>query len=127
MLAGITGSIFFTACTSEGNDPGIEYAPNMYNSDAYEAYTQLEEMRYNPNGMTMRKPVDGTIARGQMDYAKYEIGYEESAAWTPDVTATESNVKDGEALYLTFCQHCHGKTGKNDGNVVKLSEYPPPP
>ena len=37
---------------------GYEYAPNMYESEAYEAYTQTGDMKYNPNGMTMRTPVE---------------------------------------------------------------------
>jgi mono/diheme cytochrome c family protein len=127
-IVGITSAVGFTSCTSEGNNPGIEYAPNMYISDAYEAYTQEGEMKYNPLGMTMRLPVEGTIARGQLEYTLYSKGYEESAAWTSTVKATKSNVDvDGKALYMTFCQHCHGKTGKNDGKVVTDSEFPPPP
>lgn len=128
MLAGISGTVIVSSCSSGGNNEGIEYAPNMYNSDAYEAYTQREEMELNPNGMTMRAPVKGTIARGQMDYTMYSEGYEESSAWTSSVANTEKNVaEDGQALYMTFCKHCHGKSGKNDGNVIKLSEFPPPP
>lgn len=116
-----------SSCVSEGNDTGIEYAPNMYVSEAYEAYTQTEDMKYNPNGMTMREPVEGTIARGQLDYAAYEEGYEASAEWTNPYQATEASLADAEVLYLRYCSHCHGKNGKNDGNVVKNSEYPPPP
>lgn len=127
VLTAVAGSAILASCTAGGNDTGIEYAPNMYNSDAYEAYTQREEMEYNPNGMTMRLPVEGTIARGQLEYTEYSFGYEESASWTSKVKATESNVKQGEALFMTYCQHCHGKTGKNDGKVVSESEYPPPP
>jgi mono/diheme cytochrome c family protein len=128
VLVAVTGAIGISSCTSHGNDPGIEYSPNMYVSNSYEAYTQTEEMSYNPFGMTMRLPVEGTIARGQMEYTLYKEGYEESTAWTSSVKATKSNVDtDGQALYLTFCQHCHGKKGKNDGKVVTLTEFPPPP
>lgn len=116
-----------SSCVSEGNDPGIEYAPNMYVSEAYEAYTQTDDMKYNPKGMTMRQPVEGTIARGQMEYAAYTEGYEASAAWQNPYFATEASLEDAKVLYLRYCSHCHGKTGKNDGAVVKDSEYPPPP
>jgi mono/diheme cytochrome c family protein len=117
----------FSSCVSEGNDPGIEYAPNMYVSEAYEAYTQKDMMKYNPNGMTMRLPVPGTIARGQMDYAAYAAGYEASSSWSNPVAPTKAAMADGEMLYIRYCSHCHGKDGKNDGLVVKNSEYPPPP
>jgi len=126
-LAAITGVAQLSSCVSKGNDPGIEYAPNMYVSEAYEAFSQTDDMKYNPNGMTMRVPVNGTIARGQMDYASYSEGYEESSVWSNPVRPTEAALADGEMLYMRYCSHCHGKTGKNDGAVVKNSEYPPPP
>ncbi|MCB9245905.1 MAG: OmpA family protein [Flavobacteriales bacterium] len=126
-LIGFAAVAQLGACVSEGNDPGIEYAPNMYVSEAYEAFTQTGDMKYNPGGMTMRLPVPGTIARGQMDYARYTEGYEASVAWTNPVSPTEANLAEGEFLYQRYCSHCHGKDGKNDGAVIKNSEYPPPP
>lgn len=123
----ILGASSLIGCTAGGNDPGIEYAPNMYVSEAYEAYTQTEEMQYNPNGMTMRTPVKGTVAQGQMAYTMYEEGYEASASWTNPIPATEENVAEGQRLYNIQCQHCHGKSGKNDGGVIKSGQYPPPP
>ncbi|MFT4521380.1 MAG: mono/diheme cytochrome c family protein [Bacteroidia bacterium] len=120
-------SVLFGGCYSSGNDPGIEYAPNMYVSEAYEAYSQTQEMEYNPYGMTMRMPVKGTIARGQMNYLGYPEGYEASASWTSKIASTEKNVTEGQRLYNIYCQHCHGKTGKNDGGVIKSGQYPPPP
>lgn len=126
-IIAIGGVAQLSSCVSKGNDPGIEYAPNMYVSEAYEAYTQTEEMKYNPNGMTMRVPVEGTIARGQMDYNIYPEGYAGSDAWSNPVRPTEAALEEGEVLYLRYCSSCHGETGKNDGAVVKNSEYPPPP
>lgn len=119
--------ILSAGCYSGGNDPGIEYAPNMYVSEAYEAYTQTGEMKYNPLGMTMRTPVEGAVARGQMDYLGYPENYEASASWTNPLPASEANLAEGERLYNINCQHCHGKTGKNDGGVIKSGQYPPPP
>ncbi|MBO6518203.1 MAG: OmpA family protein [Bacteroidia bacterium] len=123
----IIGATALVGCTAGGNNPGIEYAPNMYVSEAYEAYTQTKEMRYNPHGMTMRTPVEGAVAMGQLAYSEYEEGYAESAAWTNPVAATEANVAEGGRLYDINCQHCHGKKGKNDGGVIKSGKYPPPP
>ncbi len=114
-------------CSAGGNKPGYEYAPNMYESEAYEAYTQVGEMKYNPNGMTMRTPVAGAVAQGQMGYTMYTEGYEASASWTNPVAPTEANVAEGMRLYNIQCQHCHGKKGKNDGGVIKSGQYPPPP
>lgn len=123
----IIGVTTLVGCSAGGNNPGMEYAPNMYESEAYEAYTQREEMRLNPHGMTMRTPVPGVIASGQLDYTMYAEGYEASASWRNPVAPTEANVAEGMRLYNINCQHCHGKKGKNDGGVIKSGMYPSPP
>ncbi|MFT5725170.1 MAG: mono/diheme cytochrome c family protein [Bacteroidia bacterium] len=115
------------SCSAGGNKTGYEYAPNMYESEAYEAYTQTGDMQYNPHGMTMRTPVEGAVANGQLGYTMYAEGYEASDGWRNPIAATESNVAEGMRLYNIQCQHCHGKKGKNDGGVIKSGQYPPPP
>lgn len=129
IVAGISSLGLMSSCVSEGNEPGIEFAPNMYVSEAYEAYTQVGEMSYNKQygGMTMRPPAEGTIARGQLDYYQYEEGYEASVDWANPLERNKENVNNGQVLYERNCAHCHGMTGKNDGSVVKNSEYPSPP
>ncbi len=127
LSAFVIGVTALVGCTAGGNNPGIEYAPNMYVSEAYEAYTQTEEMKYNPHGMTMRLPVPGAVAQGQMDFTAYAEGYEASDAWSNPIAATEANVAEGKRLYDINCQHCHGKKGKNDGGVIKSGKYAPPP
>jgi len=127
VVLGAFSLLSVAGCYSGGNNPGIEYAPNMYISEAYEAYTQTEDMKYNPMGMTMRTPVEGVIARGQMDYLGYPEGYEASSVWTNPIRPTEEVVVEGGRLYNINCQHCHGKSGKNDGGVIKSGQYPPPP
>jgi mono/diheme cytochrome c family protein len=123
----LIASTVLVGCSSGGNNTGYEYAPNMYESEAYEAYTQTGDMQYNPYGMTMRTPVNGTVAHGQLGYTAFTEGYEESAGWRNPIAATEANVAEGMRLYNIQCQHCHGKKGKNDGGVIKSGQYPPPP
>lgn len=119
-----------SSCTSSGDRTGIEYAPNMYRSQAYEPYSQESLSEYNPNGMTMRLPVRGSIARGQggyvYPYANSGDGYEASAAYASWVPNSPSNVREGERLYNIYCQHCHGKTGGNDGSIFKSKKMPGP-
>ncbi len=108
-----------------GNNPGIEYAPDMYYSKGYEPMTQFSDStkyRYNPYGMTMREPVKGSIAIGQMDY-QYAFdntaeGYEAAGAslqMPTDLTLKEQ--LEGERLYGIYCAVCHGDKGGNDGTV----------
>ena len=62
------------ACTSGGEDPGVEYAPDMYVSKGYEPMSQLRDQErsitfqdtvllINADGKTMRDPVKNTISR----------------------------------------------------------------
>lgn len=123
-------AIAMISCTSKGNRTGFEYGPQMYVSDAYEPFSQAQEYENNPNGMSMRLPVKGTIARGQIGYfyphANTGEGYEASASYEPWVTKAKEDVKEGERLYNIYCWHCHGKKGKNDGPIFKEKKMPGP-
>lgn len=125
-----TVAVSMTSCVSSGDDPGIEYSPNMYVSQAYEPYSQEKSFEYNPNGMTMRLPVNGTVARGQLDYQyPYENngdGYAASEAYTTDLPANQENLDEGKRLYDYACWHCHGKSGGNDGPIIKSGKLPAP-
>ncbi len=124
-------SVMLYSCTSSGENTGIEYAPDMYVSKGYEPYTQTRHMKYNDSGMTMRLPVAGTIARGQLDYI-YNYpdspdGYEASAADINPVEKTTMNLVEGKRLYNIYCWSCHGKEGKNDGPVITEGKFAKPP
>lgn len=106
-----------------GNDPGIEYAPDMYYSKGYEPMSQFSDTgkyRFNPYYMSMREPVKGTVAIGQLDYVypfdNTPDGYEASAA-NAMISLTEKEQIEGERLYGIYCSPCHGAQGGNDGAV----------
>jgi mono/diheme cytochrome c family protein len=117
----------FSSCgwKSGGNNTGIEYAPDMYYSKGYEPMTQFADSskyRYNPYGMTMREPVKGSVAIGQLDYQyAYDNtpeGYEAAGLglqMPTDLTLKEQI--EGERLYGIYCMVCHGEKGGNDGTV----------
>ncbi|MCK9481447.1 MAG: cytochrome c [Bacteroidia bacterium] len=108
---------------SRGNNPGVEYAPDMYYDKGYEPFKEKDSNTLNKFGSNLREPVKGTIAVGKLDYA-YPLenngqGYEESAT---KVNYPENFVFDkarGERLYNIYCSPCHGIEGHNDGNVFK--------
>lgn len=77
-------ALALTACKADENDPGLEYAPQMYHSVAYDPLSQITEdgipdgpissWYYKTNStpyndykgkqpMNMRLPVEGTVAR----------------------------------------------------------------
>lgn len=43
LIIGVSAAALLTSCGAGGNDPGTEYAPNMYHSVAYEPYTQITD------------------------------------------------------------------------------------
>lgn len=122
------------------NDPestGWEYAPNMYNSRAYEAQTQWRKNDVNPHGMNMRQPVEGTVARRNyntsfvqddgsvledlMIYGTHADSLEWAAAnLTNPIPWSEEAEDEGKVLYERNCQHCHGAKGAGDGKVAAI-------
>jgi mono/diheme cytochrome c family protein len=122
LFGSIAASALMSGCVSRGNNPGFEYAPDMYYSKGYEAYNQGDSNLINPYGMNMREPVAGTVAMGKLDY-KYALdntgdGYEASATLVspPDATLEDGR---GQYMYNIYCTPCHGNTGNNDGEVFK--------
>ncbi len=132
---------FLASCTSAGkDDTGLEYAPNMYNSVSYKPLKQITDKEAgewvssiddgqgeyynsnpnNPNHMNMRVPVANTVKRNRNGFLPYRVP-KDSIEWASEnlknpYTADEVGA-EGEQLYMRFCSHCHGDTGKGDGKV----------
>lgn len=113
-----------------GNNPGIEYAPDMYDSKGYEPYNQLDSNQFNHLGSNLRKPADGTVAIGKADFS-YSLpnngeGYDRAASEIVRPAGLIDNNCDGQRLYNIYCTPCHGAEGKNDGKVFqKVSKLKP--
>ena len=110
-----------------GNNPGIEYAPDMYDSKGYEPYNQLDSNVFNKLGSNLRKPADGSVAYGKQDYSYHLTnngeGYEKSATEVLRPSTLIDENCEGKRLYGIYCTPCHGKEGNNDGNVFKKASY----
>jgi mono/diheme cytochrome c family protein len=124
----------FASCSAGGDNPGMEYAPNMYHSFAYEPLTQEADKpnTINANGMNMRLPAENTIARGQLDYATYNLpktaeGYEAASALKNTEPATKYNLAEGKRLFNINCTPCHGEDGQGNGTIVADGKYPKVP
>ncbi len=122
ILGAVAFSVVLFACNSRGNNPGVEYAPDMYYSKGYEPYNQADSNVINPYGMNMREPVKGSVAIGKEDYYyPYENtgeGYEASKAYTFPANFEDKDGR-GKYLYGIYCTPCHGLTGKNEGEIFK--------
>ncbi|MEM6641557.1 MAG: cytochrome c [Bacteroidota bacterium] len=136
--------IIISSCAAGPDKTGVEYAPQMYHTTPYEPLTQITDESsgswldsneedghgefynsnpYNPHKMTMRKPVANTIKRGtilQTDFQKEELAMAASTWKSPfDSLQNEEVIKQGQALYDRFCEHCHGEKGAGDGLVAE--------
>ncbi|HRA11752.1 MAG TPA: cytochrome c [Chitinophagaceae bacterium] len=116
----ITGCLTMIAvlagCDKTRRSPGRAYMPDMSYSRAYETYSSTENLKENGINYTAR-PVEGTIARGDM--ASYEnkndsTGYARSAVVKNPLDFSTIDMKEAERLYLVNCAICHGS--KLDGN-----------
>lgn len=138
------------SCKAKNDFPGLEYAPNMYHSVAYEPLTQItneNEGKWlsnredghgeffnsninNPHAMNMREPVKNTVKRSELGYLPYRI-HKDSAEYAGRVLvnpldSTSEIISEGKALYTIYCTSCHGETGQGDGKVGKVFLGVPP-
>ncbi|MGF7218986.1 mono/diheme cytochrome c family protein [Spirosoma lacussanchae] len=124
-----------SACKRGHDDTNVEFAPQMYDAVGYEPYRQIRPNTINPEGLNMRLPARGTVARpnyhtqfGTGDSAttdlmiynipKDSIGLAERVLTNP-ILETEKTLEEGKVLYGRYCIHCHGEGGKGDGLVGK--------
>tara|TARA_B100001758_G_scaffold185011_1_gene161741 strand:- start:820 stop:1395 length:576 start_codon:yes stop_codon:yes gene_type:complete len=112
-------SIYFLVTSCSNNGRGYEYMPNMYRSPSFETYGKNEVFNDSINA---RKPVKGTIARGYLKTFNYSSSLEDYIlAGEKSINPLESNnenLTEGEALYVMFCQHCHGPNGAGGGSIT---------
>ena len=130
LFAVITFSV--TACVQKDpQDPGVEYAPQMYHSIPYDPYSQIDPNSYNADGLNMRLPVAGTVSRQQngedlsiemslnYPFAKDSLEYAAKILKNPLSMSDTSVMSQGKDLYTKYCQHCHGEAGDGQGPVAK--------
>jgi len=98
LFVGFGAAALLTSCGAGGENQGVEYAPNMYHSVAYEPYSQIVDttagnwltsieysredgnaqhgeyynsLWYNPHHMNMRLPAPNTVSRNKNGYLPY--------------------------------------------------------
>jgi len=104
---------------------GYEYMPNMVYSLAYDSFAPNPVTR---DGLTLQRPVRGTIARGHLPLhyrATPEDAERAGRELQNPVTPTARSATEGRALFETYCAVCHGKQGAGDGPLVPRIPNPP--
>lgn len=73
----------------------------------------------------MRKPVEGTVARGFLPYKYKEQLQQPDKPLTNPILPTKEVLELGKKKFLTFCSPCHGNFG--DGDSRLNGQFPNPP
>ncbi len=127
-IALVLGVVLSFSSCKDNNSPNYQYMPNMYESVAYETYSESSAFN-SPTGLHGKEgqlPPDGTIKRG---YVPYEFpntpeGY--NAAKLNSVSPLDPSkvdMKKAEELFNIYCAICHGTAGDGKGNLVKQGKF----
>lgn len=119
--------VSFSSCKDNAS-PNYQYMPNMYESVAYETYSESNAFN-SVNGLKGKEgqlPAVGTIKRG---YVPYEFpnspeGYEASKISSKSpLDASKIDMKKAEELYVIYCAICHGNEGNGKGKLVTQGKF----
>jgi len=121
----LLSAIALAGCGATSQRRAFEYMPDMARDPAYKAFAPNPATR---DGLTLQRPVAGTIPRGYQPF-HYAAGEDEAARAgrelsNPYHSATQT-LSEGKALFQTYCAVCHGEQGKGDGPIS--SKIPTPP
>lgn len=121
--------LFMTSCNHDRNQPGYAYMPDMYYSEAYEAYTPNTVFS---DSMTMQVPVKGTIARGHYPEYPYKpkSADDQKRAGLELMNPVQVNAETlakGKEQYSIFCINCHGILGDGKGYLFTSKRFPAQP
>ncbi|MDP8208532.1 MAG: cytochrome c [Candidatus Electryonea clarkiae] len=105
----------------------IHVNPNM---DSQPKYLPQSSSEFFLNGAGMRVPVEGTVARGQLNEdTEFWQGIDsvtgEFIAKSP-VIPTMENMERGRERFNIYCSICHGQTGDGTGIIIKKGYMVPP-
>ena len=125
----LLGMILIVASCGRGeysSEPPVHLNPNM---DTQEKYKAQSESHFFVDGATMRTPVEGTVARGELreDDAYYR-GKDATGDFiaTAPMAFTADMVARGEERYGIYCVPCHGVNADGKGKILEYG-YPIPP
>lgn len=108
--------------------PNVEFMPEMVRTASYKAYSPNPNF---PDGITLQMPPPNTLPRG-FTPVRYQAGETEALRagqeltnpFQPEDLAAYSR---GGEVFRTWCQPCHGASGRGDGPVAMRGFPAPPP
>jgi len=113
--------LVLTGCGGKHEKPNFNYMPNMVYSPANKAQESQEGLVAG-----MRKPVDGTVARGAAESYPFPNDPEKAGQTLRNPLPKSRQVLNrGKEMFEIYCMVCHGPYGEGNGSVVP--RYPAPP
>lgn len=107
---------------SKSSRPPIHPNPNM---DQQPKYLAQAESAFFADGATMRQPVEGTVARGELfEDVLFQTGRDEAGEYATALpfTADAEVLKRGEQRYGIYCVPCHGDIGDGRGALFQKAQ-----
>ncbi|HEY6251334.1 MAG TPA: cytochrome c [Candidatus Angelobacter sp.] len=121
----LTCMIVLAGCGANSQQRAYEYMPDMARDPAYKAFAPNTVTR---DGLTLQRPVAGTIPRGYLPF-HYGTGEDEAARAGRELVnpyaPTTRTLDEGKALFQTYCLVCHGELGHGDGPISGKIPTPP--
>jgi mono/diheme cytochrome c family protein len=118
-------ALSLAGCGPASDKRGFEYARDMTYSLAYDSFAPNPVTR---DGLTLQRPVRGTIARGHLPlhYGATQDEAERAGRELQNpIAATARSAAEGHALFDIYCVVCHGPTGAGDGPLIPKIPNPP--
>lgn len=120
-----TIAMMLAGCSTTSGNRAREYMPDMARDPAYKAFAPNPTTR---DGLTLQRPVSGTMPRGYQPF-HYGTGEAEAERAGRELRnpyrPTAVTLEEGKSLFVTYCAVCHGPQGKGDGPIS--SKIPTPP
>jgi len=120
--------ISFSSCKDNGA-PNYQYMPNMYESVAYETYSESTAFN-SPNGFQGKEgqlPPVGTIKRGYVpyEYPNTPEAYNavKAANLPSPLDPAKIDMKKAQELFEIYCAICHGNEGNGKGRLVTQGKF----
>jgi mono/diheme cytochrome c family protein len=98
---------------SDKRERQYQYMPDMYVAVPYEADAEKGNTGFSSN----LKPVNGSIARGNVpyEYSNSNAAYEKAK--------DETSLEKGKKMYTIYCVSCHGKKGDGNGYLSQAEKF----
>jgi mono/diheme cytochrome c family protein len=122
-------ALFLTGCSliqETSRTPPIQVWPDMKKQEKFLAQSPVDEggelAKIFKDGRANRRPVEGTIARGQLrleNVMSTGLVNPTTYAGQNPIPLTEDVLKLGQARFNVYCSPCHDRTGSGQGIVNK--------